>query len=112
MPLVSMPPPPVLDGAADAPGADGARAFVAGRYIEAPGFAVPVVDTTGAGDVFHGAFLLAMLEREAGRKPTPEAVTEALRFANAAAALKCRALGGRAGIPRRAEVDRFLTERG
>ncbi len=91
-------------------GRDGARAFVAGRHVEAPGFAVPVVDTTGAGDVFHGAFLLAMLDRDAGRAPAPEVVAEALRVANAAAAMKCRSLGGRAGIPRRAEVDRFLAD--
>jgi sugar/nucleoside kinase (ribokinase family) len=91
-------------------GRDGARAFVAGRHVEAPGFAVPVVDTTGAGDVFHGAFLLAMLDRDAGRAPVPEVVAEALRVANAAAAMKCRSLGGRAGIPRRPEVDRFLAD--
>ncbi len=90
-------------------GAAGARAFVAGRHLEVPGFAVPVVDTTGAGDVFHGAFLLAMLE--AG-EATPEAVRRAIRFANAAAAMKCRALGGRAGIPTRAEVAAFLRARG
>ena len=93
-------------------GRDGARAFVAGRHVEAPGFEVPVVDTTGAGDVFHGAFLLAMLDRDAGRTPDPEAVVESLRFANAAAALKCRTLGGRAGIPTRAEVEQFLAGRG
>ncbi len=90
-------------------GSAGARAFVAGRHVEVPGFAVPVVDTTGAGDVFHGAFLVAMLE---ARDATPDTVGRAMRFANAAAAIKCRALGGRAGIPTRAEVAAFLRARG
>lgn len=56
-----------------------------------PAFPVDPVDTTGAGDVFHGAFLLA---RTCGWD-----LRQALRFASAAASLKCRALGGRAGIP-------------
>src|SRR5581483_1490899 len=57
-----------------------------------PSFAVaPVVDTTGAGDVFHGAFLV-------GRARGWD-LLRSLRLASAAAALKCRALGGRAGIP-------------
>jgi sulfofructose kinase len=95
-------------------GARGARAYAAGRHVEVPGFTVPVVDTTGAGDVFHGAFLLAMLEAggPAGRTAAPEVVAGALRFANAAAAMKCRSLGGRAGIPTRPALERFLSERG
>jgi sugar/nucleoside kinase (ribokinase family) len=57
-----------------------------------PAFPVhPVVDTTGAGDVFHGAFLYA--------RTRGWAVRPALRLGAAVAALKCRALGGRAGIP-------------
>jgi sulfofructose kinase len=51
----------------------------------------PVVDTTGAGDVFHGAFLYA--------RARGWALRPALRLGAAVAALKCRALGGRAGIP-------------
>jgi sulfofructose kinase len=62
-----------------------------------PGFRVQVVDTLGAGDVFHGAYALAIAE---GR-PTADAA----RFANAAAALKCTRPGGRAGIPLRREVE-------
>lgn len=58
---------------------------------------VEVVDTLGAGDVFHGAFALALAEGQ-----DEEA---ALGFATAAAALKCTRPGGRAGIPSRAEVD-------
>jgi sulfofructose kinase len=65
-----------------------------------PAFAVDVVDTVGAGDVFHGAFALALAERK------PE--DAALRFAAAAAALKCARPGGRAGAPTRAEVEELL----
>jgi sulfofructose kinase len=50
-----------------------------------------VVDTTGAGDVFHGAYVLAI---GAGLD-----VQDAMAFASAAAALKCTRSGGRAGIP-------------
>jgi sulfofructose kinase len=65
-----------------------------------PGFRVEAIDTLGAGDVFHGAYALALAE---GRT-----VTEAARFANAAAAIKCTRASGRRGIPLRAEVDAWL----
>ncbi len=67
-----------------------------------PAFAVPVVDTLAAGDVFHGAFAL---ELAGGRAPA-----DAFRFAAAAAAIKCTRPGGRDGSPTREEVDRFLRE--
>ena len=67
---------------------------------EMPVFPVDAVDTLAAGDVFHGAFALALLE--AGNS------LRALRFAAAAAALKCRRFGGGTAAPTRAEVDRFL----
>jgi sulfofructose kinase len=63
-------------------------------------FPVEVVDTVGAGDVFHGALALALAEGQ------PEPV--ALRFASAAAALKCARPGGRAGTPARSEVEELL----
>ncbi len=66
-----------------------------------PAFTVPVVDTTGAGDVFHGGFLYGLLQGWPLR--------EVARFASAAAALKCRSAGGRAGIPTRSEIDALLT---
>jgi sulfofructose kinase len=69
---------------------------------ETPVFAIKAVDTLGAGDVFHGAFALALVE---GR-----AVEEALRFAAAAAGLKCSRFGGSAVAPPRAEVDALLAE--
>jgi sugar/nucleoside kinase (ribokinase family) len=65
-----------------------------------PVFTVQPVDTLGAGDVFHGAFTLALAE---GRD-----IVDALRFAAAAAGLKCTRLGGSAGAPRRAEVEALL----
>lgn len=67
-----------------------------------PAFEVQVVDTLGAGDVFHGAFALALAES----RPVPEA----LEVAGAAAAVKCTRFGGRSGIPTRAEVDQLLDE--
>jgi sulfofructose kinase len=76
-------------------------AFLAGSDVVAvPGFAVKAVDTTGAGDVFHGAYLFAVLE---GLDTMRACV-----FANAVAALKCRMLGGRAGIPTLPETLAFL----
>ena len=75
----------------------------AGTIREFVVFTVDAVDTLAAGDVFHGALALAFAD---GRD-----VRAALRFAAAAAGLKCTRFGGSAAIPRRAEVDRFLAER-
>lgn len=61
---------------------------------------VEVIDTLGAGDVWHGAFALRLAEG------ADELNT--VRFANAVAALKCRTAGGRTGAPRRAAVETFL----
>jgi sulfofructose kinase len=65
-----------------------------------PAFAVPVVDTLAAGDVFHGAFALELARGEAP--------ADALRFAAAAAAVKCTRPGGSSGSPSRDDVERFL----
>jgi sulfofructose kinase len=70
------------------------------EHAEVPAFAVDVVSTLGAGDVFHGALLAAIVE---GRP-----MADALRFANAVAALSCRGLDGRSAIPSRQEVDEWL----
>jgi sugar/nucleoside kinase (ribokinase family) len=69
-----------------------------GRRMSA--FPVRPIDTLAAGDVFHGAFALALAE---GR-----AEADALRFAAAAAAIKCTRFGGITGAPGRAEVEAFL----
>ncbi len=71
-----------------------------GIAFHTPAFSVDVVDTTGAGDVFHGAFLYGWLQ--------DWNIREVVRFASATAALKCRAVGGRAGIPSLAEVRAFI----
>jgi len=83
-------------------GAKGLVYLEDGRFRRLPGFRVAAVDTTGAGDVFHGAFCWGLVE---GTR-----LAENLLFASAAAAMKCRHVGGRAGIPRRREVIRFLKE--
>ena len=73
----------------------------AGRPVRhVGGFAVPVVDTLSAGDVFHGAFALGLVE---GRP-----MDAVIRFANAAAAIKCARFGGRSGSRSRAEVLAFM----
>jgi sugar/nucleoside kinase (ribokinase family) len=67
-----------------------------------PSFPVHTVDTLGAGDVFHGAFALAVTEGQPLR--------DAMRFASAAAALKCTRHGGAFASPQRTEVERLLSE--
>jgi sulfofructose kinase len=64
-----------------------------------PAFSVSVTDTTGAGDAFHGTFALMLAE---GRSTAQSA-----HLAAAAAALKCRRLGSRAGLPSRPELEAF-----
>ena len=81
-------------------GARGAVFVLDGRPERFPAFDVEVRDTTGAGDVFHGAFIVGLLRGWDVRR--------SIRFAQAAAALKCRRLGARAGIPTAAEVEKFL----
>jgi ribokinase len=77
-------------------------AFVAGdsgcKLV--PGFKVKAVDTTAAGDIFNGALAVALAE---GR-----ALFDAVRFANAAAAISVTRLGAQPSVPRRAEIERFL----
>ena len=81
-------------------GAQGCWFVCGGGVQHQPAYRVAVVDTTGCGDVFHGAYAAAILDGLA--------VTEAIRFASATAALKATRTGGQAGIPSRDAVDRFL----
>ncbi|HBX43551.1 MAG TPA: carbohydrate kinase family protein [Deltaproteobacteria bacterium] len=81
-------------------GPDGALGFDGREEVRTRGIEVTAADTTGAGDVFHAGFLFALL---AGR-PFPGM----LAFGNAAAALSCRQVGGRAGIPSLEEIERAL----
>jgi sulfofructose kinase len=86
-------------------GEHGSLALCGGREIRTPAFQVDCVDTTGAGDVFRGAFAAACLKSPAAD------VEEMLDYANAVAALNCRALGAWGAIPTPAEVDELLWAR-
>ncbi len=81
-------------------GGDGAIALVNGEFLHIEGLKVDAVDTTGAGDVFHGGFIYGLLQNWE--------VVQILRFANAAAGLKCKELGGRKGIPTLEEIKKFF----
>ena len=78
-------------------GARGLVACTGGEPYSIPAEPVEVVDSTGAGDVFHGALLAALL---GGRS-----IDRSLRLASRVAAMSCRGLGGRAAIPRPDEVE-------
>jgi len=82
-------------------GAHGSLALEDGKFVYSPAFVVNCVDTTGAGDVFHGAFCYAVLEGMPMR--------ESLDFSNAMAALNCTALGARGGIRGRAEAMSLMS---
>lgn len=84
-------------------GASGALVYCEGKFIESPAFAVPGAcrDTTGAGDAFHAGFIYGMLHSED--------LDACLKIGNAVAALKCRALGGRAALPAVEELMEFIS---
>jgi len=71
-------------------GHDGVLAFDGKQLLHIPAFCVPVVDTTGAGDIFHAGFIYALLQGWP--------LDRQLEFACAAAALNCTAVGARGGI--------------
>ncbi len=71
-----------------------------GRLSRLPGHQIDVVDTLGAGDVWHGAFALALAERQSDE--------DAMIFASGAAALKCTQFGGRKGTPTRQALNKFI----
>ncbi|MCA1850702.1 MAG: carbohydrate kinase family protein, partial [Acidobacteria bacterium] len=85
-------------------GGRGATVLCEGEFLETPAFQVPggCVDTTGAGDAFHGGFLYGLLQGED--------IESSLRIGCAVAALGCRSLGARAGLPTRAELKAFLKQ--
>ncbi|WP_027232839.1 PfkB family carbohydrate kinase [Phyllobacterium sp. UNC302MFCol5.2] len=72
-----------------------------GEVRHMPAFEVDVVDTLAAGDVFHGTFAWALSRNYP--------IYQIMRFASAAAAIKCSRFGGRSGAPTKAELDAFLT---
>lgn len=73
-------------------------------FMQQPAFEVPAVDTTGAGDVYHGALALILSQGT-------DDIRNAIKFASAAAAITCTIFGGRNGIPTGDEVHAFLAER-
>jgi sulfofructose kinase len=83
-------------------GEEGVFVAEGGGARQIKGHRVPVVDTLGAGDVWHGAFALSLAE---GRDED-----HAVRFANAAAALKVQRAGGRQGVPTRSQVEALMME--
>jgi sulfofructose kinase len=83
-------------------GADGAVAMSDdGRRAQVPGYATQMVSTLGAGDVFHGALLAAIVRGYD--------LAQQLAYANTAAALSCRGLDGRSAIPSHRDVTEFLS---
>jgi sulfofructose kinase len=81
-------------------GERGSHWLEGGRLKSCPAERIEAVDTCGAGDVFHGAFAVAMVEKMG--------IAQAMRFAGATAAIKCMKFGGSLGTPDRAAVDRLL----
>ncbi|MBO0722031.1 MAG: carbohydrate kinase family protein [Blastocatellia bacterium] len=85
-------------------GARGALAHVEGRFIASSAFRPPVIrDTTGAGDAFRGGFIYGLCQGLS--------IEETLRVANAVAALQCREMGARDGLPSETELRNFLEEK-
>lgn len=80
----------------------GSLARNGGRWYYSAAFEVSCLDTTGAGDVFHGGFCYAILE---GMH-----LNQALEFANAAAALNCMAIGARGNVATKPEVDALIAK--
>jgi sulfofructose kinase len=89
-----------LEVAAVTAGKEGSYFCTADGEFHQPAFKVGVVDTTGAGDAFHGAYAYAMV-----RKWSPR---QSAKFAAAVAAIKCTKAGGRTALPRLREVESFL----
>jgi sugar/nucleoside kinase (ribokinase family) len=81
-------------------GRRGAMALDGDRIYHAPACDVAAVDTTGAGDVFRGGFIYALVHGQP--------IDSALRTANAAAAVSCTRLGAINGVPSLDEIHRLL----
>jgi sugar/nucleoside kinase (ribokinase family) len=82
-------------------GASGAAALDGDAFQRQPAFEVLTIDSTGAGDVFRGGFIYALIQGQP--------IDQALRIANAAAAVSCTRLGALNGVPTREELDALLT---
>ena len=82
-------------------GEQGASALEGDRFYHEPAFKIHAVDTTGAGDVFRGGFIYALVNGQP--------MDQALRTANAAAAVSCTRLGALNGVPTLAEVRELMS---
>jgi sulfofructose kinase len=85
-------------------GADGSYTITKDEQFHTPAYKIDVVDTTGAGDVFHGAYIVGLMHGWSSR--------EIAMFSTAVSAIKCTQLGGRAGIPCYEATLAFLRKRG
>jgi len=85
-------------------GLDGNYTTSADEFFHTPAFKMNAIDTTGAGDVFHGAYLVGLVKGWDLRRTAA--------FASAVYAIHCTVLGNRKGIPSMEEVEAFLKERG
>lgn len=85
-------------------GAAGSLLYCDGQFIQTPGFEVPggCRDTTGAGDAYRVGIIYGLIKSSS--------IEEAARFANAVAALKCRAVGARTSLPDRKELLEFVQQ--
>lgn len=81
-------------------GRDGSLVYSEGRFYYSPGFVIETVDTTGAGDIFHGAFAYGLLQ---GWN-----IEQILDFSNAMAGLNCTRVGARGGIGTAAEAEKLI----
>ena len=84
-------------------GNEGALAYCEGEFYYSPAYQVSCRDTTGAGDVFHAAFVRSLFE--------DWDLQRCLDFSNAVAAIKCQELGGRGALPHFEEALAFMTEK-
>ncbi len=84
-------------------GPKGSLALVGDRELRTPAFDVHVVDTTGAGDAFRAGFIAGWL-----RAGDHASIQEVLRYAHGVAALNCRGLGARDGLPTHDEVEELM----
>ncbi|HWB31389.1 MAG TPA: carbohydrate kinase family protein [Vicinamibacterales bacterium] len=88
-------------------GEEGSLARAQGREIRTPAYRVDVVDTTGAGDAFRGGFAAAWIRLGSGAP-----IDDVLRYANATAALNCRAVGAQTALPTWGDVEGRVTKGG
>lgn len=81
-------------------GADGCLVILNNEVVHFPAYKIEAIDTTGAGDAFHGAFLYGILQNYS--------IEYTIKFASAVSAINCLSIGGRKGLPNKEQVLKFL----